>query len=110
RAVSFRDRYILLMGGFKYGQTWRTDGTSNDVYTPAEKALEFKDHFEKTVLVFDTKTVQLGTADSLLDQTSYPMLASDGDTIYCLGGEGGARLWHPATLQIGQVSELRRKE
>jgi N-acetylneuraminic acid mutarotase len=106
RAVSFRDRYVLLIAGFKYGQTWKTDGTSSDVYAPAEKALEFKDHFEKTVLVFDTNTRQLGTADPLLDQTSYPMLAADGDRIYCLGGEGGGRLWHPATLQVGRVSEL----
>ena len=28
-----------------------------------------------------------------------------GNTIYCLGGEGGPRLYHPATLQIGTIIE-----
>jgi hypothetical protein len=26
-----------------------------------------------------------------------------GDTMYSLGGEGGPRLFHPATLHIGKV-------
>jgi hypothetical protein len=31
------------------------------------------------------------------------MVAINGNTIYSLGGEGGPRLWHPATLQVGEV-------
>jgi hypothetical protein len=57
-----------------------------------------------TVLVDDAKTGRLEITDLLLDQTSRPMVTIYGDTIYCLGGEGGARLWHPATLQIGKIA------
>ena len=44
----------------------------------------------------------------LLDKTSWPMATIRGDTIYCLGGEGGSRLWHPATFQIGKVETIYR--
>jgi hypothetical protein len=103
RALTYADRYVLLVAGYKYAQTWRLDGTKTEVYTDAEKALEWKDFFEDTVLVYDTVTDRLGTADALLERTSYPSSALVGDTIYCLGGEGGPRLWHPATLQIGKI-------
>ena len=39
----------------------------------------------------------------LIEQTCYPGAAVLGDTLYCLGGEGGPRLYHPATLQIGKI-------
>jgi hypothetical protein len=60
--------------------------------------------FEKTVMVYDTATGSLGTVDSLIEQTSLPSATAVGDILYTLGGEGGPRLFHPATLQIGQVS------
>jgi len=106
RAVVFKDRYLILLAGFKYAKTWRLDGTQTEAYTPEEKRLPFKAFFEKTVLVYDTSTNRLGTANPLLDQTSWPGAAAHGDTIFCLGGEGGARLWHPATFQIGKVEEM----
>ena len=101
RALVYDDRYIVLIAGGKYAQTWSLDGTKTDVYTDAEKALEWI--FYDTVLVYDTQTGQLGTADRLVEKTSYPSSTIVGDTIYCLGGEGGPRLWHPATLQIGKI-------
>ena len=42
--------------------------------------------------------------DPLIEQTSDPSAAIVGDTLYSLGGEGGPRTWHPATLQIGRIS------
>jgi hypothetical protein len=30
-------------------------------------------------------------------------LAAVGDMPYALGGEGGPKLYHPATLQIGKI-------
>jgi len=30
-------------------------------------------------------------------------LAAAGDMLYALGGEGGPRLYHPATLHIGKI-------
>jgi len=103
RALTWQDRYVILIAGYKYPLTWRLDGTRTDAYTAEEKAREWKEFFEKTVLVYDTKAGQLGTADSLIERTSYPSSAIVGDTIYCLGGEGGPRLWHPATFQIGKI-------
>jgi len=70
---------------------------------------EMKDHIEATVLVFDAKTNQFGTADPFLDKSSYPMAVIRDDTIYTLGGEGGNRLWHPATFQIGKIEEITTK-
>jgi hypothetical protein len=107
RIVVFKDRYLISLSGYRYGTTWNLDGTVSAVHTPREKTLaEMKDHFETTVLVLDARTNELGTADPLLDKTSYPMAAVREDMIYTLGGEGGYRLWHPATFQIGKIEEL----
>lgn len=104
RALTYLDRYLVLVAGYKYARTWNLDGSVSEVYSAAERARDWKTFFEKTVLVYDTLTGELGTADPLLEQTSWPTAAIAGDTIYSLGGEGGARLWHPATVQIGRVS------
>ncbi|MBX7259570.1 MAG: hypothetical protein K1Y02_24640, partial [Candidatus Hydrogenedentes bacterium] len=106
RALTYRDRYIVLIAGYKYPQTWNLDGTATQVYTEGEKAQDWKAFFEPTVLVYDTQTATLGTADPLLERTSLPSADIAGDTMYCLGGEGGPRLWHPATLQIGRITGI----
>jgi hypothetical protein len=103
RALTYKDRYIVLVAGYKYQKTWNLDGTVTDVYTEAESSVGWEGHFEDTVLVYDTVTGRLGTADHLIEKTSIPSAAIVGDTIYTLGGEGGPRLWHPATLQIGKI-------
>ncbi len=105
RALVYQDRYIILVAGYKYPVTWHVDGTRTGTYTAEEKGRNWRQLFQKTVLVYDTKTGRLGTADPLIEQTSYPSAAIVGDTIYCLGGEGGPRLWHPATLHIGKILE-----
>ena len=104
RALSFEDRYVLLAAGYKYPQTWHVDGTRTDAYTTSEKSRDWRDFFEPTVLVYDTELGRLGRATPLIERTSYPSSAIVGDTAYCLGGEGGPRLWHPATFQIGRVT------
>jgi hypothetical protein len=96
RALTYADRYILLVAGYRYGQTWYLDGTVKDADPP-------KDVFEDTVLVYDAVTGQLSSTNSLIERTSYPSSAIVGNTIYCLGGEGGPRLWHPATFHIGKI-------
>ena len=103
RALVWGDWHVLLVAGYKYARTWHLDGTRTDAYTEAEKARDWKDFFEDTVLVYDTETQRLERADSLIERTSYPSSAIVGGTVYCLGGEGGPRLWHPATLQIGRI-------
>lgn len=103
RALAYADRYIVMVTGFKYAKTRNLDGTVTGVYSAEEKARHFNTFFENTVLVYDTRTGRLGTADRLIEQTCYPSAAVLGDTLYCLGGEGGPRLYHPATLQIGKI-------
>jgi N-acetylneuraminic acid mutarotase len=106
RALVYHDRYVVLVAGYKYPHTWNLDGTTSKAYSDAEKARAWETFFEKTVLVFDTQTGRLGTADPLIEQTSIPSSTIVGDTMYCLGGEGGPRLFHPATLQIGRIVEV----
>lgn len=103
RALAYGDRYIVLIAGYKYRMTWNLDGTRTEVYNAEEKARSWTGFFENTVLVYDTNTGCLGTADRLIEKTSIPSAASAGDTFYIMAGEGGPRLWHPATLQIGKV-------
>jgi len=103
RALTYQDRYILLVAGYKYACTWHLDGTRTPVYTDQEKTRDWKEFFEDTVLVYDILTGQFDTADPLLEPTSLPSADIVGNTLYCLGGEGGPRLWHPATFQIGQI-------
>ncbi len=105
-ALAYADRYIVLLAGYKYPLTWNLDGTVTGAYSDDEKKRDWVTFFEKTVLVYDTQSGRLGTADPLLEQTSIPSSAVVGDTMYCLGGEGGPRLFHPATLQIGKVVEV----
>src|SRR5262249_10415964 len=71
RAITYKDRYIILVAGYKYPKNLLVDGSTPEIYSPAEKFLKFEEKFEKTVLVFDTQTQRLGTADRLLDQTSW---------------------------------------
>jgi N-acetylneuraminic acid mutarotase len=106
QALVYDDRYIVLVAGYKYSKTRRLDGSLLDVYNAEEKARDWKTFFENTVLVYDTKTNRLGTADRMAETTSLPSAAIVGDTIYTLGGEGGPRLWHPATLQIGTIRKI----
>ena len=106
RALGYADRYIVLVAGYKYHMTWNFDGDTSSVYNAEEKARDWKTFFEKTVLVYDTKSGRLGMADPLIEQTSFPSSTSVGDTLYTLGGEGGPRLFHPATLQIGKIIEV----
>lgn len=105
-AVSYHDRYLILLGAYRYGTTRRMDGSLEDVYTAEEKKRDWKQFFEPTVLVFDTRTGRFTESDPLLDATSYPMAAVGGDTVYVLGGEGGKRLWQPATFHIGKIEGL----
>ena len=103
RAVPYQDRYLIMIAGYKYPFTWRLDGTRTAAYNADEKKKDWKEFFESTVLVYDTKTRQLGTADPLIERTADPSATIIGDTIYTLGGEGGPRHWHPCTFQIGKI-------
>ncbi len=103
RAVAWRDRYLVLLAGYRYNLTQSPDGKVTDVYTPDERKRKWTDFFENTVLLYDTEAKRWSHADPLLERTSWPMADIAGDRIYSLGGEGGPRLFHPASLQIGII-------
>jgi len=111
-AIAYKDRYVLLVGGYLYPQTWHLDGSRTDARSPEEMNADWKRFFQRTVYVYDTKTGRLGTADPLPAKTNGPSLAIEGDTIYVMDGEGGVdapdgpRMWHPANLDIGRITEL----
>jgi N-acetylneuraminic acid mutarotase len=108
-AIAWRD-YVILTGGFRYGETLHLDGRRTETYSQDEKKLaeakQFQSFVERSVFVFDTKHQRWGLSDSLPEQASQPMTAVSGNRIFVLGGEGG-RLWHSDTLQIGTVEEVR---
>jgi hypothetical protein len=100
RSMVFQDRYVIMVGGCKCEQTWSLEGQAVDVYGP-----EPVGSFVKAVWVFDTQTSQFGKADPLLEQTGTPTVALCEDRLYVWGGEGGT-LWHPDSLQVGQIQEV----
>lgn len=106
RAVVYDDRYIVMCGGFKFPETWHVDGQVTPAWVGPERELGFNDFFLDAVLVYDTVTERLGTSNRMIEKTSWPGGVIQGDTIYCLGGEGGPRLYHPATLQIGKIVKV----
>jgi hypothetical protein len=108
RALAYDNRYIMLLAGSGFAKTWNLDGTVTNVYSANEKAPNWATYFTNTVRVYDTKSGTLGTADSMIEQTHNAGGATAGEAVYTLGGEGGPRLYHPATLQIGKIIQPHR--
>jgi N-acetylneuraminic acid mutarotase len=104
--------YVIVLGGFRYGETLLLDGRRLEIYTAEEKKLEGEKNYgsfvQRSVFVFDIRNHSWGRADVLPEQASLPMTAVSGDRIFVLGGEGG-RLWHSDTLQIGAIEERARR-
>ena len=101
--VVYRDRYLILLGGYRYARTQNPDGTRANCRTAAEEGRDWKEFFQRRVLVYDTDTGELADADPLLDEDNGPVATMLDDTIYYLGSEGGRGLWHPDAFLIGQV-------
>jgi hypothetical protein len=104
--------YVIVLGGFRYGETLLLDGRRLEIYTAEEKKLEGEKNYgsfvQRSVFVFDIRNHSWGRADVLPEQASLPMTAVSGDRIFVLGGEGG-RLWLSDTLQIGAIEERARR-
>ena len=88
-AIVCRQRYILLVGGYQYGQVMRPDGSLAPVYgTPTRR---YPDNpMCSDVFVFDTHTGTFGRATPLPMNNNLPMTVLDGDRIHLIGGEAGA--------------------
>ncbi|MBN2308976.1 MAG: hypothetical protein JXR94_08405 [Candidatus Hydrogenedentes bacterium] len=88
-AIAWRDRYILLIGGYQYDAVANPDGTTRPPYgTPGR----FNDTgaYYNDVFVYDTQTGRFGRADSLPINNNLPMAVVHGDDVYLIGGETGS--------------------
>jgi N-acetylneuraminic acid mutarotase len=107
-AVTCNNRYILLLGGYKYPWTKLLTGTAEALNSTEQSYWQPGGDpdcfFQNTVLAYDTNTGTLGRVSSMLDRASIPDVTSIGSNIvYVSGGEGGNDLWHPKLIQIARV-------
>lgn len=108
-AIVYRERYILLGGGYQYTKVANPDGTTREPYgTPhrfQDKGSYFNDMF-----VYDVETGLFGRADSMPLNNNMSMMIVYGDQLYTIGGEtGGATVegvfygHHPELLLKGRI-------
>ena len=107
--VVFKDRYIILGGGYQYGEVANPDGTLRKPYgTPGR--FEDKGDYYNDVFVYDTDTGLFGRADSMPLNNNLSMTLVHGDEIYMIGGETGGAVvegvfygHHPELFLKGKI-------
>lgn len=112
--IVFRDRYLLLIGGYQYQQVANPDGTLREKYGHASR-INIEGDYYNDVFVYDTQTGLFGTADKLPLNNNGPLTVVRGDKIYLIGGEVGVAVvegelygHHPDLLLIGTIRETAR--
>ena len=105
----FRDRYIILPGGYQYSWVLGSDGMVRPPYGKASTA-NAGSGLHNDVFVFDIQTRRFGTADPLPIDNNLPMTVVRGNEIYLIGGETGGGMvdgeyygHHPDLCLIGTV-------
>ena len=110
-AIAFRDRYVLLIGGYQYPHVANPDDSVRPKYG---KAGRFRDKgaYYNDVFVYDTRADLFGRADSLPINNNLPMAVVKGDEVFLMGGETGGGMvegeaygHHPDLLLIGKISK-----
>lgn len=108
---AFRNRYILLPGGYQYARVANPDGTLRAPYGTPTK-VEGKGDYYADVFVYDTRTDTFGTADALPINNNLSTTIVHGDELLLIGGEVDARpLWgvfyghHPDLFLRGRLRE-----
>jgi len=87
-AITFGDRYIVLVGGFQYAKVQIRTATLREPYGKAGKFNGVGD-YHNDVFVYDTRTNLFGTADSLPLNNNMPNAVIRRDEIFLIGGETG---------------------
>jgi hypothetical protein len=110
--IVWKDRYLLLLGGFQYDKVANPDGTVRAKYGEASR-LEGRGAYFNDVFVYDTSHDLFGTADSMPINNNTPMTLVRGNEVLALGGECDARQiqgryygHHPDLFLRGQIREI----
>ncbi len=111
-AIVFRNRYVLLVGGYQYADVLDADGALRRSYGKVFKHYA-GNGYDSDVLVFDTRAVAFGAADPLPLCNNLPMTVLAGDELHLLGGETGGSVvegepygHHPDLYLIGKLRVL----
>jgi len=112
-SLVFRDRYIILPGGYQYTYVAAPDGSVRPAYgTPSRKRKESGLHND--IFVYDTLADQFGSGTPMPIDNNLPMSVVRGDKLYLIGGEtGGGEIQgryfghHPDILLIGTMRSVR---
>lgn len=106
----FRNRYIILPGGYQYGHVLNPDGSIRPAYGQVSSANP-AGGLCNDVFVYDVNSAQFGRADSLPIDNNLPMTVVRDDRIYLIGGETGGGViddeyfgHHPDLLLTGTIS------
>ncbi|MDX2039313.1 MAG: kelch repeat-containing protein [Isosphaeraceae bacterium] len=87
-AIVWRDRYVLLIGGYDYGRIKTPEGAIRASYgTPTRHHRE--NAMCSDVFVFDTSTRRFGRATALPLNNNLPAACIEGDRLHLIGGEVG---------------------
>ena len=110
----FKNRYVILPGGYQYSYVRNPDGTVRAPYGKVHSA-NSKSGLCNDVFLYDAAQDQFGRADPLPIDNNLPMTIVRGDSIYLLGGETGGGFvegeyygHHPDLLLVGKIEELPR--
>ena len=108
----FRNRYVILPGGYQYGRVRNPDGSIRGPYGKVHSANP-NSGLCNDVFVFDVKTNRFGTTDPLPIDNNLPMTVVHGERIYLIGGETGGGVidgeyygHHPDLLLTGTIEEV----
>jgi len=119
--IVYKDRYLLLPCGYRYGEIMKTDGSIAPLYgTPSKVDRTWESHpnyktthYYNHCFVYDTKTNLFGTATKLPFDDVGSITVVEGDTVYIFPGETGGFVWdgeyfghHPEFVLRGAIAEL----
>lgn len=85
-AIVFENRFILLVGGYQYGQVQSPNGEIGPAYGKPSR------HYDNNpmcsdVFVYDVKTQRFGRATSMPLNNNLPMTVLRGNQLHLIGGE-----------------------
>ena len=112
--IVYKNRYLVLVGGYQYEHVMNPDGTIREPYGKPFQHYTDRPYYSD-VFVYDTVTGQFGTADPLPLNNNMPLAVVDQDRIFLIGGEtagavveGACYGLHPDLCLIGRIEEVGR--